>query len=498
MWHLRTFQKNMAKCAALGLFVVALAGCAEDLSAPELAQVGTANHNSTAFGQSSDNVVLMWDHVMLEALRTTAIGPPMLARALAVVSTGMYDAWAAYDDVAIGTQLGGTLRQDVSERTMANKEEAISYAAYQTLVDLLPAKVALFDALMNDLGYPINPTPVPDTPAYVGITAANALIAFRHNDGSNQLGGYADNVGTYQPVNTWDQLNDIEHWQPLRFRGGSGQQIIQTFLASHWDHVIPFSLASADQFRPPPPAAFGSSEFQQQAEQVLEFSANLTDRKKVIAEYWADGPASELPPGHWQLFGQFVSQRDGHSVDDDVKMFFLLSNAVFDAGIASWEAKIFYDYVRPITAINYLFEGQWVEAWAGPGLGTQPILGERWRPYQVTTFPTPPFSEYVSGHSTFSSAAAEVLKRFTGSDDFGMTIVIPVGWSRVEPGDVPKREITLYWPTFKSAADEAGISRLYGGIHFAQGDREGRKLGTLIGESVWNKAQYYFSGGVNV
>jgi hypothetical protein len=167
-------------------------------------------------------------------------------------------------------------------------------------------------------------------------------------------------------------------------------------------------------------------------------------------------------------------------------------------GIASWEAKIYYDYVRPITAIHYLYTGQRVQAWAGPGRGTKRILGEDWRPYQPTTFPTPPFSEYVSGHSTFSASAAEILKRFTGSDTFGLSIVIPAGSSRVEPGLVPSRDVTLTWPTFSSASDEAGISRLYGGIHFRDGDLNGRRLGRQVGESVWNKAQYYFSGGINV
>ena len=107
---------------------------------------------------------------------------------------------------------------------------------------------------------------------------------------------------------------------------------------------------------------------------------------------------------------------------------------MFDAGIASWDAKIHYDYVRPVTAIRYLKSGQRIRAWAGPGLGTRVIDGEAWRPYHPEWFPTPPFSEYVSGHSTFSATAAEILKRFTGGDVFGASVTIAQGRSVSSPG----------------------------------------------------------------
>ena len=223
--------------------------------------------------------------------------------------------------------------------------------------------------------------------------------------------------------------------------------------------------------------------------------AKLTDRQKVIAEYWADGPSSEFPPGHWCTIAQYVSMRDEHTLDQDVKVFFLVANAVFDASIAAWTAKIRYDYVRPITAVRYLKQGKKIRAWAGPGKGSQVIDGEQWVPYQVPTFRTPPFSEYVSGHSAFSMAGATVLKLFTGSDDYGACASFPPGWSRVEPGIAPAQEITLCWSTFTEAAEEAGLSRLYGGIHFRQGNEEALKIGRLVGEQVWEKAQTYFAGG---
>ena len=153
--------------------------------------------------------------------------------------------------------------------------------------------------------------------------------------------------------------------------------------------------------------------------EVIAYSASLVDTQKVIAEFWADGPSSELPPGHWNLFAQQVSARDDNSVDADVKMLFAMSNTVFDTSIAIWGAKVKFDSVRPVTSIHHLYAGENINAWAGPGQGTQPILGENWQPYQVSTVVTPPFTEYPSGHSAFSSAAAETLKRFTGSDVFG-------------------------------------------------------------------------------
>src|SRR5262249_40101075 len=144
--------------------------------------------------------------------------------------------------------------------------------------------------------------------------------------------------------------------------------------------------------------------------------------------------------------------------------------AIFDAGCCAWDDKIAFDSVRPITAIRWLNRGKTITAWGGPGRGTRQIAGEEWFPYQATTFPTPPFAEYSSGHSNFSAAGAEILRAFTGSDRFGGSVTFAIGTSRTEPGTVPARDVTLAWPTFSDAAAQAGMSRRYGGIHFEQGD----------------------------
>lgn len=228
-------------------------------------------------------------------------------------------------------------------------------------------------------------------------------------------------------------------------------------------------------------------------------SADLTDEHKVIAEYWADGPHSELPPGHWNLFAQQVLERDQtgsheHDLDDAVKLFFALTNAVFDAGCCAWDNKVAFDSVRPITAIRWLFRGQTLTAWGGPGRGTRAIAGEEWLPYQPSTFPTPPFAEYSSGHSNFSAAGAEILRLFTRSDRFGASATITRGSSRTEPGLVPAQDVTLVWPTFNDAAAQAGISRRYGGIHFEQGDLDARATGRAAARQCWETALTYFDG----
>jgi len=460
------------------------------------------------------NVVIQWNDAALQGVRDSKLGPPMVARALAIVHTCIYDAWAAYDRHALGTQLGGSLRQPRFQRSTFNKNEAISFAAYRAAVDLFPGdKATVFDPLMASLGYDPNDSSTnTETPSGVGNMACAAVIKFRHNDGSNQLGNltasgvpYADYTG-YVPVNSPSPVPvdpatvvDVNHWQPLQYFDASGTFVTPKFIGPQWNKVIPFALTSDDQFRSliaqSGPALFGSATFVQQAEDLITISANLTDEQKMIAEYWADGPHSELPPGHWDLFAQFVSARDEHDLDDDVKMFFALTNAIFDAGIVAWDAKRAFDSVRPATAICFLFHGQQIHAWGGPFNGTVTMDGKFWIPYQPRTFPTPPFPEYISGHSSFSAAGAEILKRFTGIDAFGDSVTFLAGTSKIQPGHTPARPVTLTWNTFTDAADQAGISRRYGGIHFEAGDLTGRATGKLVADQVWAKAVSFWRGG---
>ena len=179
---------------------------------------------------------------------------------------------------------------------------------------------------------------------------------------------------------------------------------------------------------------------------------------------------------------------------EDTKLFFALTNAIFDAGIVALDAKHAFDSVRPITAVPYLLHGQQIRAWGGPGKGTVTMDARFWIPYQPSTFPTPPFPEYVSGHSAFSAAVATILRLVTGSDLFGASVTFPAGSSKIEPGVTPSAPVALPWRTFTDAANEAGISRRYGGIHFRAGDLMGRAVGRIVAYQAWIKAQNLWNG----
>ena len=450
------------------------------------------------WASGEDTLVVQWNDVLLESIRESKLGPPMVARAIGIVHTCGFDAWAAYDDVAIGTRLGASLRRPAAERMQPNKQEAFSYGEFRCLLDLFPGQTDYIRSQMANLGYdPDDASTDTTTPQGIGNVAAGAVTEFRHHDGANQLGDlhpgpYSDYTG-YVPVNDPDHINDPNRWQPIQFSDGQGGFVTPGYIGPQWGNVVPFALSSPPQFRPGPPQQWPHGGYVAQAEHVLQLNAQLDDRQKMIAEYWADGPHSELPPGHWTLFAEFVSRRDNHTFDEDVRLFFELGNAVFDAGIAVWECKRFYDSERPITAIRFLKAGKRILATV-PFLGKQVINGEDWLPYQPSTFITPPFPEYVSGHSAFSSAGAEILRRFTGSDDFRGSVTLPAGSSRVEPGLTPQNDITLSWATFTEAADEAGMSRRYGGIHFEEGDLLARALGRQVAGVVWDKALSYILG----
>jgi hypothetical protein len=459
---------------------------------------------------SQEDLVLSWNNAALQGIRDSKLGAPLVSRALSIIHTCMYEAWVAYDEHAVGTELGGTLRRPASERTSANKQQAISYAAYRALVDVMPGDTnSVYVPLMKQLGYDPNDDSTDiETPTGIGNVACTAVLEFRHHDKSNQLGElaqgpYSDWTG-YQSVNrptpvpARTPMTDPSRWQPLTYVSSTGDLVTHRFVGVQRCYITPFALSAGDEYRwlvqLVGPAKYGSKEFQDQAEGLIQISAGLTDRQKVIAEYWSDGPNSEQPPGHWALFAQSVSRSDHHSLDDDVKMFFALSNAMFDAGIAAWDAKLTYDSVRPATAVPLVFRGKKIRSWGGPGKGTVEMAGSQWIPYQLASFPTPPFPDYVSGHSTYSAAAAEILSLWTASDRFGYSLTVPAGSSQIEPKLTPARPIVLKWGTFSEAANEAGMSRRYGGIHFRGADLAGRLLGRLVAIKAWDKAQNYFDG----
>jgi hypothetical protein len=436
----------------------------------------------TSFPPSdSDNVVLQWNNEALECIRALRTAPQVNARALFIIHSAAYDAWAAYDAKAVGTRLRGSLRRPSSERTLANKNQAISHAAYRAASWVWPGCQADWDAQLAALGYGLGDA---TTAATVGRTAADAVIAHRTNDNSNQAGGYADTSG-YQPVNPPPPaaLVDPWRWQPQTSMSGS---------TPHWRQVTPFNPNTIPNTQVPTPPKSVS----QTADNLLAESANLNDRRKSMAVYWSDGPGSETPPGHWNLIAQWLSRRHGQSLDQDAKLFLALNGGLLDASIAAWDCKYMFDYARPISLIRHFKTGKTVTAWRGPYLGTGPIQGETWRPY----LPTPNFPEYTSGHSTFSAAAAAVLKDFRGADTFNASARVAKGSSFVEPATdtqpgVPATDQVLSWARFEDAANEAGLSRRYGGIHWQFGDIYARDNGKKTGEGAFSLAKKLWEGG---
>ncbi|OIQ27543.1 MAG: hypothetical protein BM564_12280 [Bacteroidetes bacterium MedPE-SWsnd-G2] len=284
-----------------------------------------------------------------------------------------------------------------------------------------------------------------------------------------------------------------------------------------------------------------------------------SDYARVLAEFWADGPDSETPPGHWFTILNYVSDHpelekkfggQGEILDNlewDVKAYLTLGGAMHDSAVATWGIKGYYDYIRPISAIRYMaakgqstdaslpsydphglplitglieiieagdalegdsgeFIGQIkINAWKGPDYITDPesesagvdwILGTRWWPYQRGTFVTPPFAGYVSGHSTFSRAAAEVLTLFTGDMFFpggmGTFDVETNNFLVFEQG--PSEGFTLQWATYQDASDQTSLSRIWGGIHPPIDDIRGRLIGADIGVESFNMSSEYFFG----
>ena len=437
------------------------------------------------------NAAVQWNDVAVAAIKGTSSAPTVGSRALFIVHGAMYDAWAAYDTTAIASIPGAPARQAAGSGTLLNKTSAISYAAYRTLLDLFPSQAAAFRTLMINQGFdPSITTTALTTPAGIGNAAAANQIALRHADGSNQLGDlggsgpYTDYTG-YQPVNFPETLNDPNHWQPLRNANGTAQP----FLSPHWGKVIPFALVSADQFRPGPPPVAGSWLFEQRMRDAMRLNAELDDRAKMSAEYWNDFAGSDTPPGHWNRLAEELSERDQNSLDRDVQMYFVLNAALHDASVAMWEAKRTYDYIRPVSAIRYFYQGKTVQGWGGPGQGTVSLDGATW----LSFIPTPPHPEYPSGHSGYSNAAAEVLRRFTGSDAYVKSVTFTAGTSVLEPG-APQNDTTLKWQTFSEVAEDAGFSRQVGGIHFQESVYRSAILGREVANAVWIRYAQLLSG----
>jgi PAP2 superfamily len=481
---------------------------------------GVLMHRSPA-ADFKPTAAYQWLEVLLEASGRDAVRhsprPTVLSRTDALVLTAMYDAWAAYDETAVGTRLGGKLRRPKEERTLANKEKAVGFAAYRALLFVYPEEGSWIREQFRAMGFDPDDTSTDVTkPAGIGNAAAQAVIEYRRHDGANQLGDepggdgtpYSDYTG-YRPT-----PKDPLRWQPIPFSDGKGGTVTPGYLSAQWGRVTPFALERPDQFRPPPPPAWGSPALNADIEEAVRVNANLTLEQKATVEFMREGPRSTGQSGHWLQFAEDVSRRDHNTLDQDIKLFFSVGNVVMDAFIACWEAKRAYDASRPYWWAQLYYKGKQVEGWAGPGKGTQKIPAEAWRPYSPATFVTPPFPGYVSGHATASGAASRMLELFTGSDRFGATTFQEAGAITAETSfptsqmqardgkpatDVPgSKEVQLFMPTFTATAEMAAMSRLWGGYHVRVDNEEGLILGRKIAMYSWPKYQAYFEGTAKV
>jgi hypothetical protein len=573
---------------------------------------------------TTQSVARQWDEELLSAIRLDLARPPVHARNLFHVSVALWDAWATADPTADGyvTTEKNSWTDPARDRAIAMSFAAYRVLV-QRFQNAPNATTSLrsFVSRMHALGYdPSYTVTTGGTPAAVGNRIGQAVITYGLGDGSNEAGNYAD--PTYAPVNAplivklpGVTMVDPNRWQPLALDliiDQSGIPIpdnVQKFIGPQWGNVTPFAANLMALLPGPPPRLHDpvtDDAFKQQALEVIRLASRLTpddgvtidispgaygnnslgandgtghpvnpisglpyppqvvkrgDFGRVLAEFWADGPTSETPPGHWNTLANYVSDHPlvekrfggtGPILDDlewDAKLYFALNGAVHDAAYGCWGTKRVYDSVRPISMIRLMgglgqssdplgtsyhpdglplepgivevvtpassAPGERHEALAGyvgeiavlswPGDPADPLTqysgvrwvrAKEWVPYQRKTFVTPPFAAYTSGHSTYSRSAAEVLTAFTGSPYFpgglGEFVAPQNGYLVFELG--PSTDVRLQWATYYDAADQAGQSRLWGGIHILADDFGGRIMGAAVGGQAFAKALTYFDG----
>ncbi len=383
------------------------------------------------------DVVLIWNETTLLAIKTAGTPPPQATRNLAMVHAAIYDAVNAI--LRIGTPYlvqGGP-------PAAASPEAAAAVAAHRVLMSLYPQQMPLFNSVLNQ-----TLRPIPDGPAKAnGVTwgqqVAERMLAWRSADGAERRVTYVygRSVGQWQPT-------PPEYKPPL---------------LPQWSQVSCFCLRNAAQFRPPPPPPLNSVEYARSLNQVKALggihSTARTAEQTEIAWFWLDGEGTSTPPGHWNRIAQTVARSQGNTLEQNARLFAMLNLALADAGIACWECKYGYGFWRPVHAIWYADRDSNPETTAD--LSWTPLL------------PTPPFPSYTSGHSTFSGAAAAVLACFFGTDE--------VPFSSQSEAAQP---VTRSFSRFSAAAREAGMSRIYGGIHYDFDNEEGLTCGRLIAEYV--------------
>jgi hypothetical protein len=392
------------------------------------------------------DVVTDWNNAALSAIRSNRTPPPAASRSLAILHASIYDAVNGISRTHQPYLVQSTVPPS------ASKEAAASAAAHKVLSTLFPANAAAFDVLHESMLAEIPNGPREKKGLAWGASVATQILLQRANDGSDAT--MAAPIGS-----------GPGYWVPTG-------PAFASFLMPQWGFVTPFCMTSSAQFRPAGPPALDSEKYAQDFTEVKMLGgavgSSRTEDQSQIARFWADGGGTETPPGHWNHIAQDVSAAQGNTLDQNARLFALLNMAMADAGICAWDAKYVFSNWRPVTAIRNA-ESDGNDATESDAAWTS-FIG------------TPPFPDYVSGHSTFSGAAATVLGIFYGSDDISFST-----GSDFLPGVIRSFE------SFSSAANEAAMSRVYGGIHFRFASDDGLSGGLAIGE--WTISHFLQSKG---
>lgn len=386
------------------------------------------------------DVVLLWNEVALTAIKTEKTAPPIAARNLAIVHVAIYDAVNAIQ------RTYQPLHVTIAARRGTSAQTAAAVAAHRTLSSLYPRQARSFDAALSRSLEAVPGGWAKTEGIHFGQWVAEKILEWRRYD----LGG----------VSHYAWRSELGRWQPTG-------PTYQPPLLPQWGAVKTFAVRDIADFRPAGPPSLTSDEFETAFREVKVLGA-INSRVRTrdeteIAKFWADGEGTVTPPGHWNQIAQAVALERGTTLEENARLFAMLNVAMADAAIACWECKFHFDFWRPITAIR-----------EADRLHNRAIVAE---PDWLPLLPTPPFPAYTSGHSSFSGAAAAVLAAFFGSDS--------VRFSSTSDSLPGKRRS---YRSFSSAAQEAGMSRIYGGIHWSFDNRDGLEFGRKIGEYVSREA----------
>ncbi len=393
---------------------------------------------------ASADVITDWNGTGVQILRDRAVGPNKSTRALAIAHL------AAYDAVVAITKTHEPYLPGLEASLPASPDAAAAQAAHDVLLALYPdAEQALAKALADSLKA-VDDGKAEDNGVALGKAAAEAILDARAADHSG------DSV-------THDPSNEPGEWRPTPAAYAAAAD-------PQWGTVTPFALESADQFRPSGPPALDSVEYTLAFTEVKLWGratgSARNGEQTQIAKFWEQ--ATHLP---FYAVARSLAKREKLDVDESSRLFALLSLALADSRIATWDAKYTYDYWRPVTAITTVpiaggeggASGEGEEAIDDDG-NPETIADPAWLPY----LSTPNHPEYVSGHSATGAAAAGVLAYW-----FGDETSFAVG-SDSAPG------YTRSFESFSDAADQNAVSRLYGGIHYSFSNEAGLALGAEI------------------